>query len=246
MLESDAQNFREVKLVEFPHEGAYTLGFVTTETPEALRRPAGHEEMLTLFLPLAPNPVMGGHLVHVPADRVRDVEMSVEEGVRTVVTSGVAVGDGATSAAGRGLSDRRLRELTEIGHVERRVDPAVGPPGVRRTDPVVPDRPETYDRQVDPDYAGTPGGIVRRERPDDPDGASLDERPARRADRDREAREAVDRPARAADRDREAREAVDRPARAADRDREAREAVDRRPAEVPGADDGSDDAGDDR
>jgi len=106
MLESDTQSFREVKLVEFPHEGAYTLGFVTTETPDALAQPAGHPDMLTLFLPLAPNPVMGGHLVHMPADRVMDVDMTVEEGIRAVVTSGVAV-------AGREPTDHDGTEPTE-------------------------------------------------------------------------------------------------------------------------------------
>lgn len=93
MLDSEVQSFREVKLVEFPHEGAYTLGFVTTETPPVLRTPAGHDDMLTLFLPLAPNPVMGGHLVHLPESRVMDVEMTVEEGVQAIVTSGVALSE---------------------------------------------------------------------------------------------------------------------------------------------------------
>jgi uncharacterized membrane protein len=41
-------------MVEFPHEGAYILGSVTTRTPEPLRRPTGHDDVLTLFLPLAP------------------------------------------------------------------------------------------------------------------------------------------------------------------------------------------------
>jgi len=109
MVESDADNFQSVKLVEFPHQDAYTLGFQTTETPSAVEDAAGHDEMLTLFLPLAPNPVMGGHLTHVPADRVMDVDMSVEEGMRAVVTMGVAVSDdGATD----GLSRERLERLT--------------------------------------------------------------------------------------------------------------------------------------
>ena len=102
MLESDTQSFRDVKLVEFPHEGAYTLGFVTTETPVTLSEPAGHSEMLTLFLPLAPNPVMGGHLVHMPAEKVMDVDMTVEEGIRAIVTSGVAVAGGETGGPRRG------------------------------------------------------------------------------------------------------------------------------------------------
>ncbi|MFD1525681.1 DUF502 domain-containing protein, partial [Halolamina salina] len=120
MLESDTQSFREVKLVEFPHEGAYTLGFVTTETPAALSDPAGHAEMLTLFLPLAPNPVMGGHLVHMPADRVMDVDMTVEEGIRAIVTSGVAVaGSDVTSG---GVSEERLRDLAGVEYADQRFE----------------------------------------------------------------------------------------------------------------------------
>ena len=36
---------------------------------------------------------MGGYVVHVPQDRVYDVDMTVEEGIRSIVTSGVATGD---------------------------------------------------------------------------------------------------------------------------------------------------------
>ncbi|MCD2204205.1 DUF502 domain-containing protein [Halobacterium sp. KA-6] len=110
MVDGEADNFQSVKLVEFPHQDAYTLGFLTTETPSAIEDAAGHEEMLTLFLPLAPNPVMGGHLTHVPAERVMDVDMSVEEGMRAVVTMGVAVSSEA--GATEGLSRERLERLT--------------------------------------------------------------------------------------------------------------------------------------
>ena len=43
---------------------------------------------------------MGGYLAHVPADRVHDVDMTVEEGIRTIVTSGIAVGEDGESAVG--------------------------------------------------------------------------------------------------------------------------------------------------
>ena len=118
MLESDSESFREVKLVEFPSEGAYTLGFVTTETPDELAGPAGHDRMLTLFLPLAPNPIMGGHLVHMPADRVLDVDMTVEEGIQAIVTSGVAIGE--ADHAADGVSAERLHRLTRGDEAERR------------------------------------------------------------------------------------------------------------------------------
>jgi uncharacterized membrane protein len=111
MLESDEQSFRDVKLVEFPHEGAYTLGFLTAESAGALKDAAGRRDLVTLFLPLAPNPVMGGHLVHVPSERVMDVDMTVDEGIRTVVTSGVATGGPSDGAAESGLSADELERI---------------------------------------------------------------------------------------------------------------------------------------
>jgi uncharacterized membrane protein len=108
VMRSDEENFRDVKVVEFPNEEVYTLGFLTTRTPKAISEPTAHEGMMTLFLPLAPNPVMGGHLVHVPENRVMDVDMTVEEAMQTVVTTGVALG-GAEGA--EGLSQEELRGL---------------------------------------------------------------------------------------------------------------------------------------
>jgi uncharacterized membrane protein len=103
VLSSEAENFQEVKLVEFPRDGAYTLGFVTADSPASVRRSVGDPdgEMLTLFLPLAPNPVMGGFLSHVPAERVHDVDMTVEEGIRSIITSGVATEDAEVPVADR-------------------------------------------------------------------------------------------------------------------------------------------------
>ncbi|WP_135822846.1 DUF502 domain-containing protein [Halostella litorea] len=93
LLESDTESFQDVKLVEFPHDETYMLCFLTAHPPDAVRETVGESEMETLFLPLAPNPVMGGFLINVPSDRVHDVDMTVEEGVRAIVTSGVAVGE---------------------------------------------------------------------------------------------------------------------------------------------------------
>ena len=91
MLDSDSENFREVVLVEFPTEETYTLAFVTSETPSVVARHADDDGMRTLFMPMAPNPVMGGHVVFVPERRVVDVDLTVEEGIRALVTSGVAL-----------------------------------------------------------------------------------------------------------------------------------------------------------
>lgn len=93
LVSNDTRCFQEVKLVEFPVEGSYSLAFVTADSPAEVETATDHEEMETLFLPMAPNPVMGGYVLHVSPDRVHDVDLSVEEGIRSIVTSGVATGE---------------------------------------------------------------------------------------------------------------------------------------------------------
>jgi uncharacterized membrane protein len=90
-----AEAFREVKVVEFPSEGSYVLGFVTAETPDEIADPVGGDGMVTLFVPMAPNPVMGGFVVHARAERVYDTPLTVEQGLQSIVTSGVATESGA-------------------------------------------------------------------------------------------------------------------------------------------------------
>ena len=245
VLESDTQNFRDVKLVEFPHEGAYTLGFVTTETPVQLSEPAGHAEMLTLFLPLAPNPVMGGHLVHMPAGKVMDVDMTVEEGIRAIVTSGVAVAGGG-AGGDAGLDEDQLRELARIEHADQQLNPGMDSPSVRRSAAVDPERSSEYDESVEPARATTPDDIARREREEAVGGVEEDTpaarvhgvetddsqvTPAEEAGRyERESDRTEQRPAEAADRDAEDRETTQqRPAEAAGRDAEKRGTTERRP-----------------
>jgi uncharacterized membrane protein len=217
VLSSDTESFREVKLVEFPHEGSYTLGFVTTETPDSLADATPHDEMVTMFLPMAPNPVMGGHLVHLPADRVMDVGLTVEEGVQTIVTSGVAI---AESDLDSGLSGDELRGLAGAETVDRRTDPGSAVRFGREASTT--ERAARYDAAVDPAFADRPQHIVERERDDDGDPDSG--RPAREADRAPDARADTEgRPAELAGRQRDRTDGTDDGAAATDRDRPTKE-----------------------
>ena len=93
MLGSEAENFEDVKIVEYPREGSYILGFETAASPQAIGEAVGEDDLVAMFLPFAPNPVMGGYLAHIPEERVHDVDMTVEEGIRTIITSGIAAGE---------------------------------------------------------------------------------------------------------------------------------------------------------
>jgi uncharacterized membrane protein len=94
MLDSEAENFQDVKLIECLGDDIYVIGFETSPSPATVEKSTGHAEMVTVFIPLAPNPVTGGFLTHVPREQVFDVEMTIEEGVRSILTSGVATGEG--------------------------------------------------------------------------------------------------------------------------------------------------------
>ncbi|SDM56076.1 Uncharacterized membrane protein [Halogranum gelatinilyticum] len=114
VLDDETETFQEVKLVEFPHEGSYSLAFVTADTPGTIHDAVGEMDMQTLFVPLAPNPVMGGFLVHFSTEQIYDVDMTVEEAIQALVTSGVSV-----EVAGR---DRdRPMSMDELG--EMNMDP---------------------------------------------------------------------------------------------------------------------------
>ena len=109
LLESDNNSFREVYLVEFPYDDSYVVGFQTAETLEDIED-ATEEHMLTLFIPLAPNPMMGGFLAHVPEKRVIDIDLTVEEGVRSIATLGIATVDGEQEA---GVEEAPI-DITEV------------------------------------------------------------------------------------------------------------------------------------
>jgi uncharacterized membrane protein len=130
MLDNEAENFQDVKLVECFGQDIYVIGFETSPSPATVEESTGHDEMKTMFLPLAPNPVTGGLLTHVPRDQVYDVDMTIEEGVRSILTSGVASGEGGDQRTELSMGD--LDSITDIDlqnaiTVEPDRDPGAGP-----------------------------------------------------------------------------------------------------------------------
>lgn len=91
LLEGDTQNFQEVVLIEFPKEGSYSLAFQTSNPPEMIEKSTREDDMLTVFMPMGPNPFMGGFILHLSESEVYSVDLSVEEGISSIVSFGVAV-----------------------------------------------------------------------------------------------------------------------------------------------------------
>jgi uncharacterized membrane protein len=88
LLGSRAQSFRQVVLVEFPRRGAYSIAFVTSEGVGEVARKLGESDLLTLYVPTALNPT-SGYMIFVPRRDVIMLSMTVEEGMKLVISGGV-------------------------------------------------------------------------------------------------------------------------------------------------------------
>lgn len=86
-------SFRKVLLVEFPRKGLWTLAFLTsTDQGEAQHKAGDGQEVLNVYIPTTPNPT-GGYFVMVPACDVRELDMSVDDGLKMLISMGAVVPD---------------------------------------------------------------------------------------------------------------------------------------------------------
>jgi uncharacterized membrane protein len=89
LLTSDTTVFRAVGLIEYPRKGLWSLVFVT-ETPGREILDASGEQLRSVFLPTTPNPT-SGYLLMVPERDLRRLSISVEEGLKMVISGGAYV-----------------------------------------------------------------------------------------------------------------------------------------------------------
>ena len=77
--------FNRVVLVEFPQKGSYCIAFVTGVVDEIQQ--ATTERMVNVYVPTALNPT-SGYLIFVPEGKVTPLSMSVEDGMKVVISGG--------------------------------------------------------------------------------------------------------------------------------------------------------------
>lgn len=87
VLERD-RLFQHCALIEFPQAGSWALAFETAPAPDEVEACLG-EPTVSVFLPTAPNPT-SGYLLMLPRSRVRRLRMPVEDGLKLVLSVGVA------------------------------------------------------------------------------------------------------------------------------------------------------------
>jgi uncharacterized membrane protein len=83
------RSFEKACLIEYPRKGIWAIGFIsTTAKGEISTRAGGDGEMMSIFLPTTPNPT-SGFLLFLPKEDVIELDMSVEEAAKLVISAGL-------------------------------------------------------------------------------------------------------------------------------------------------------------
>ena len=87
LFSNSGESFRRVVLVPYPHPGSWTMGFLTGVGSGEVRERLGRE-VLNVFVPTTPNPTSGFFLI-VPRQDVIELDMSVDDGLKMLLSVGV-------------------------------------------------------------------------------------------------------------------------------------------------------------
>lgn len=87
VLAEKSRAFRQVVLIEYPRKGSWALGFATGTTKGEVQHTIA-DEVVNVFLPTTPNPT-SGYLLFLPRSDVIFLSMTVEDGIKMVISGGV-------------------------------------------------------------------------------------------------------------------------------------------------------------
>ena len=96
LLKKQSSAFREVVLVQYPRPEAWAIGFMTGNAAREIESKTPDDGSVNIFLPTTPNPT-SGFLLFLPPEAVHKLAMTVEEGLKMVVSGGI-VTPGAPAA----------------------------------------------------------------------------------------------------------------------------------------------------
>lgn len=96
LFSTSGNAFREAVLVQYPRHGSWTIAFVTGKPGgEVASHLSG--DYLSLYVPTTPNPTSGFFLM-VPRSDVVELEMSVDQALKYIISMGVVAPPSAAAA----------------------------------------------------------------------------------------------------------------------------------------------------
>ena len=87
VLSDQGNAFRKALLVEFPRPGCWTIAFMTGMPADAVARHLDGEHV-SVYVPTTPNPT-GGYFVMIPRANTRELDMSVDDALKYIISMGV-------------------------------------------------------------------------------------------------------------------------------------------------------------
>ena len=92
-------NFKKACLIQFPTQGCWAIGFVSTDARGEIQRLIpGSDDIATVFMPSTPNPTTG-FLMFVPRSEILELSMSIEEAAKLIISAGLVYPAGADAPA---------------------------------------------------------------------------------------------------------------------------------------------------
>ena len=93
------RSFEVACLVQYPRKGVWALGFISASTKgEIASRPETGGNLVSVFLPTTPNPT-SGFLLFMPREDVIELEMSVEDAAKLIISAGLVYPPGQLKPA---------------------------------------------------------------------------------------------------------------------------------------------------
>lgn len=87
LIQPRDNSFRKVLIVEYPRHGVWSIAFQTSDQFAGSPHP---EDVVTVFIPTTPNPT-SGFLTIIPKSDTLELNMSVEEALKMVISLGVVM-----------------------------------------------------------------------------------------------------------------------------------------------------------
>ncbi|MDO4433644.1 MAG: DUF502 domain-containing protein [Alysiella sp.] len=93
LLSDNSRSFKTPVLVPFPQPNIWTIAFVSGSVPQALAigLPEG-EKYVSVYVPTTPNPT-GGYYIMVRESDIRELDMTVDEALKYVISLGMVMPD---------------------------------------------------------------------------------------------------------------------------------------------------------
>jgi len=97
LFSSNSKSFRKVVLIEFPRQGTWSVGFVSNRGMQKAIDATG-QELVSVFVSTTPNPTTG-FLMMVPASELIELDLTIEEAFKYIISMGVVVPEGPAKEA---------------------------------------------------------------------------------------------------------------------------------------------------